>query len=92
MKLTGFGLDLDFDLCRANLAAVVEDAGARGNFVRIDMEGSVFTEATIAMTERLYALHNGRVGTVLQAYLFRTGNDAERLLGQGLAGGWRARP
>jgi proline dehydrogenase len=36
------------------------------------------------MTERLYAKHPGRVGTVLQAYLFRTDGDADRLLGQGI--------
>ena len=48
------------------------------------MEGSPYTEATIAMTERLAARFPDRVGTVLQAYLFRTEGDAERLLGQGI--------
>jgi proline dehydrogenase len=50
------------------------------------MEGSPFTEATIAMTERLNNREGlaGHVGTVLQAYLFRTASDAERLLGQGI--------
>ena len=48
------------------------------------MEGSEYTEATIAMTERLYARFPGAVGTVLQAYLFRTDADADRLLGQGI--------
>ncbi len=43
-----------------------------------------YTEATIAMTERLHARFPGRVGTVLQAYLFRTAADAERLLAQGI--------
>jgi proline dehydrogenase len=52
--------------------------------VRIDMEGSPYTEATIAMTERLAAKFPGAVGTVLQAYLFRTDTDTERLLGQGI--------
>jgi proline dehydrogenase len=62
----------------------VEHAAAVGSFVRIDMEGSPLTEATLAMTERLHARQNGHVGTVLQAYLFRTANDAERLLRQGI--------
>jgi proline dehydrogenase len=48
------------------------------------MEGSPYTEATIAMTERLSAKFPGAVGTVLQAYLFRTEADTERLLGQGI--------
>ena len=49
------------------------------------MEGSDYTEATIAMTERLHARWPGRVGTVLQAYLFRTEADAEAAgMGQGI--------
>jgi proline dehydrogenase len=48
------------------------------------MEGSAYTEATIALTERLHARWPGSVGTVLQAYLYRTEADAERLLGQGI--------
>ena len=48
------------------------------------MEGSEYTEATIHMTERLYAHFPGAVGTVLQAYLFRTEADADRLLNQGI--------
>jgi proline dehydrogenase len=63
---------------------MVEHADQADTFVRIDMEGSDYTEATVAMTERLYARWPGRVGTVLQAYLFRTEADAERLLGQGI--------
>ena len=50
-----------------------------GSFVRVDMEGSDYTEATIAMTERLHGRWPGRVGTVLQAYLYRTADDARRL-------------
>jgi len=52
--------------------------------VRIDMEGSDYTEETIAMTERLHKKWPGSVGTVLQSYLYRTAEDAERLLGQGI--------
>ena len=55
-----------------------------GSFVRIDMEGSDYTEATLGITERLHARFPGCVGTVLQAYLFRTAEDAERLLRQGI--------
>ena len=43
VKLTGLGLELDLDLCRENLEALVEDAGARGNFVRIDMASAALS-------------------------------------------------
>ena len=59
---------------------LVAHAARYNNFVRIDMEGSEYTEATIAMTERLFARFPGAVGTVLQAYMFRTEDDADRLL------------
>ena len=64
------------------VGGVVEHAARVGGFVRIDMEGSATTEATIAMTERLHARWPGSVGTVLQAYLYRAEADAERLLRQ----------
>jgi proline dehydrogenase len=48
------------------------------------MEGSPYTEATIAMTERLATKFPGAVGTVLQAYLFRTEADTERLLNENI--------
>jgi proline dehydrogenase len=66
------------------VGGVVEHAARVGGFVRIDMEGSAYTEATIAMTERLHARWPASVGTVLQAYLYRTQADAERLLRQGI--------
>ncbi len=50
----------------------------------IDMEGSEYTEATLQMTERLHKAWPGRVGTVLQAYLYRTADDAKRLVEQGI--------
>jgi proline dehydrogenase len=84
LKLSQMGMDFDPALAETIVGELVEHAAQVGSFVRIDMEGSPYTEATIAMTERLYAKHKGCVGTVLQAYLFRTANDAERLLGQGI--------
>ena len=84
LKLTQMGMDFDPALAESIVGELVEHAAAVGSFVRIDMEGSPLTEATLAMTERLHARQNGHVGTVLQAYLFRTANDAERLLRQGI--------
>jgi len=79
VKLTGFGLDLDFDLCRANLAAVVEDAGARGNFVRIDMEDSTTTDRTLQLYGELRDAGCANVGPVVQACLRRTIDDVDGL-------------
>jgi proline dehydrogenase len=79
VKLTGFGLELDLELCRENLEAVVTDAAARGNFVRIDMEDSSTTDRTLALYRDLRADGHGNVGVVLQAYLKRTLDDVEGL-------------
>ena len=60
---------------------IVEDAARRGNFVRVDMEGSNVTQATIDLFKRLrgeFGLND--VGIVLQSYLFRTADDARELL------------
>ena len=89
VKLTQMGMDIGGHgagpaLAERIVGEMVEHAAQAGTFVRIDMEGSPYTEATLEMTERLSALWPGRVGTVLQAYLFRTANDAERLLRQGI--------
>jgi proline dehydrogenase len=83
VKLSQVGMDFDPALAERIVGEMVAHAAAH-SFVRIDMEGSPYTEATIAMTERLHAKYPGSVGTVLQAYLFRTASDTERLLGQGI--------
>lgn len=79
VKLTGFGLELDDDLCRENLEAVVLDAHARGIFVRIDMEDSSTTDRTLQLYRRLRAAGSENVGVVLQAYLRRTVDDIDGL-------------
>jgi proline dehydrogenase len=84
VKLSQVGMDFDPALAERIVGEMVEHAEAVHSFVRIDMEGSPYTEATIAMTERLSARFPGAVGTVLQAYLFRTEQDTERLLEQGI--------
>jgi proline dehydrogenase len=84
VKLSQVGMDFDPALAERLVGKMVEHAARAKSFVRIDMEGSPYTEATIAMTERLAAKYPGSVGTVLQAYLFRTEADTERLLGQGI--------
>jgi proline dehydrogenase len=86
VKLSQMGMDFDPALAERIVGEMVEHASQVNSFVRIDMEGSPYTEATIAMTERLQTRGDGgsRVGTVLQAYLFRTAADVDRLLGQGI--------
>ncbi len=89
VKLTAMGMDIGGHgagpaLAERIVADLVAHAASMDSFVRIDMEGSDYTEATLQMTERLHARFPGRVGTVLQAYLFRTEADAERLLQQGI--------
>lgn len=84
VKLTQIGMDLDPALAESIVGGMVEHAAKAGTFVRIDMEGSEYTEATIAMTERLNQKWPGSVGTVLQGYLRRTASDAKRLVGQGI--------
>jgi proline dehydrogenase len=84
LKLSQMGMDISPALAEEIVAGIVAHADAVNSFVRIDMEGSAYTEATLAMTERLHARCPGRVGTVLQAYLYRTAADTERLLRQGI--------
>jgi len=79
VKLTGFGLELDADLCRENLEAVVLDAAARGSFVRIDMEDSSTTDRTLALYRELRGAGHQNLGVVLQAYLRRTIDDLRGL-------------
>ena len=79
VKLTGLGLEVDHDLCRANLEAVVEDARVRGNFVRIDMEDSSTTDATLRFYRELRTAGREDVGVVLQACLRRTLGDVPGL-------------
>lgn len=84
VKLSQMGMDFEPALAERIVAEMVEHAAQADSFVRIDMEGTPYTEATIAITERLHGRFPGRVGTVLQAYLYRTEQDTERLLGQGI--------
>ncbi len=84
VKLTGIGMDVSPELGETVTGEIVAHAAQLGNFVRIDMEGTPYTEATLRLTEDLHRQHPGAVGTVLQAYLFRTVADTERLLAQGI--------
>jgi proline dehydrogenase len=79
VKLTGLGLKLGHDVCRENLLTVVEDAAARGNFVRLDMEDSSTTDETLRLYRELREAGHDNIGVVLQAMLLRTQSDVVAL-------------
>ena len=79
VKPTALGLELDYAFCRENLRSVVEDAAARGRFVRIDMEDASTTDDTLRLYRELRAGGHANVGVVLQARLRRTLADAPGL-------------
>jgi proline dehydrogenase len=79
VKPTALGLNLDPHLCRENLEAVVARAGERGRFVRVDMENSPYTEATISVVLDARERHDN-VGAVIQAYMRRSIKDVARLV------------
>jgi len=79
LKLTQMGLDIDRDYCRENMVRICERAAAGGSFVRIDMEGSAYTERTLNLFYELFQKHRN-VGVVIQAYLHRSPQDVRRLV------------
>jgi proline dehydrogenase len=82
LKLTHLGLDLDEQLCVANLTRIAERARAVGALVWVDMESSRYTERTLELYARLRPVHSN-LGCVVQAYLRRTPADVERLVSLG---------
>jgi proline dehydrogenase len=82
VKLTQLGLDLGDAVARRNMQAILEEARACGAFVRIDMEGSAFTDRTLGIHAAL-ARDFDNVGVALQAYLFRSERDLEQLIAIG---------
>ena len=79
VKLSGLGLELERGVCRANLEAVVRNARERGSFVRIDMEDSSTTDATLAVYRELRSAGYTNLGVVLQSRLRRTLGDVAGL-------------
>jgi proline dehydrogenase len=82
VKLTQLGLDIGEEYCLENTRRIVEAAKSRGNFVRIDMEDTSKTDATLRIFKRLF-IDYGNVGIVLQAYLYRTEKDLDEVLSMG---------
>ncbi len=81
IKLTQMGLDLDEDVCVDNLRQVLNRAREHGIFVRIDMEGSAYTERTLRLfAERVHPEFGDLSGVVIQSYMRRSTSDVQKLL------------
>ncbi|HKV26481.1 MAG TPA: proline dehydrogenase family protein [Candidatus Acidoferrum sp.] len=81
-KLTQLGLDLNAEFCQGLVRSIAERAAAYENFLRIDMEGSAYTERTVELVKRVRST-TPAVGTVIQAYLYRSETDIQALLSVG---------
>lgn len=80
VKLTAMGLDISEELCVDVMQSVLQRASEYRNFVRLDMEGSDYTQKTLDLFEQhLYPAHRENVGVVLQSYLYRTVADVEHM-------------
>ncbi|HEV2213898.1 MAG TPA: proline dehydrogenase family protein, partial [Terracidiphilus sp.] len=86
VKLTQMGLALEPALAGEIAESLATHAAATGNFLRIDMEDSSLTQVTIDIVRRLHAQPalRGHIGIVIQAYLFRSQNDVEQLVADGI--------
>jgi proline dehydrogenase len=86
LKLTHMGLDVDENLARDLVSGLVAKAASLKSFVRVDMEGSPYTQRTLDFVHELHRMpgNRGIVGTVIQSYLHRSENDIENLLADGI--------
>jgi proline dehydrogenase len=88
LKLTHMGLDVDEKLARDIVSGLVAKATSMNppGFVRVDMEGSPYTQRTLDFVHELHGMpgNGNSVGTVIQAYLKRSKSDIEKLLGENI--------
>jgi len=86
VKLTQMGLTLDPQLAESIALSLAEHAAATGNFLRIDMEDSSLTQVTLDIVRRIHARPElrGAIGIVIQSYLYRSQDDVERLIADGI--------
>ena len=85
IKLTQIGMGLDENVCRANLMRILEKAREHGNFVRIDIEDSQYTDQTLAVYAEMLqrGFDTQTVGMAVQSYLFRAEQDVRALVEKG---------
>jgi proline dehydrogenase len=84
LKLTHMGLDVDEAMAYKITSEVVDHAARLNNFVRVDMEGSAYTQRTLDFVHQLHREpeYAGHVGAVIQSYMRRSENDVEQLLAE----------
>ena len=80
IKLTQFGLKMDEEFCYSNVKRLLEIASGYNNFVRVDMEDSSTTRATLKLYERLRSDGFANMGVVIQANMRRSLEDVQRLI------------
>jgi proline dehydrogenase len=81
VKLTQMGLDIDEGLCHANMVRILDKAKDLGGFVRLDMEGSDYTQRTLDFfSQRLFEAYGAHCGVVIQSMLRRSERDVEDLI------------
>lgn len=80
VKLTKLGIDIDRPFCVKNMHRILEIAKSHHQFVTIDMEDYVHCQITLDILQELREKHD-HVGTVIQAYLFRSEQDVKALKG-----------
>jgi len=81
-KLTQLGLDISAEFCEGLVLSIAERAAAYESFLRIDMESSIYTQRTVELVKRVRA-QTPCVGSVIQAYLYRSESDIHDLLSYG---------
>lgn len=81
-KLTQLGLDISVEFCEGLVLSIAERAASYDSFLRIDMESSIYTQRTVELVKRVRA-QTPCVGTVIQAYLYRSESDIHDLLSYG---------
>ena len=88
LKLTHMGLDVDPKLAYDHVSGLVAQAASvqPKNFVRVDMEGSAYTQRTLDLVHELHRIpqNRGCVGAVIQSYMRRAQDDVARLLADGI--------
>ncbi len=84
VKLTQMGMDLGDGLAESIVTELLEHASANRTFVRIDMESSDYTQATLDLVCRLHRRFPGGIGVVIQSYLRRSEADVAALLAEGI--------
>lgn len=80
LKLTALGLDISHNDCYTNLRSILQAARQHNMFVRLDMEGSEYTQVTLDVFEQMYVVEGfTNVGVVIQSYLYRSADDIEHI-------------